>query len=113
VISEPERLAASTMTTPSESPEINRLRRGKSRARFPAERHFGNCGAGGQNVVEELRMLGRIDAILAAGEHRDRSGRETCRVRGRIDAARQPRDDRETGFAELARDPLGEFQSRA
>jgi len=33
VMSEPERLAASTMTMPNESPEINRLRRGKSRAR--------------------------------------------------------------------------------
>ena len=33
VISEPERFAASTMTTPSASPEIKRLRRGKSRAR--------------------------------------------------------------------------------
>ena len=30
VISEPERCAASTMTTPTEAPEINRLRRGKS-----------------------------------------------------------------------------------
>jgi hypothetical protein len=33
VISEPERCAASTTTTPSEEPEIKRLRRGKSRAR--------------------------------------------------------------------------------
>ena len=33
MISEPERFAASTMTTPSDSPEISRLRRGKSRAR--------------------------------------------------------------------------------
>ena len=33
VISEPERFAASTMTTPTERPEISRLRRGKSRAR--------------------------------------------------------------------------------
>ena len=33
VISEPERRAASTTTTPSERPEISRLRRGKSRAR--------------------------------------------------------------------------------
>ena len=33
VISDPERRAASTTTTPSEVPEISRLRRGKSRAR--------------------------------------------------------------------------------
>ena len=33
VMSEPERRAASTMTTPSASPEISRLRRGKSRVR--------------------------------------------------------------------------------
>ena len=33
VISEPERLAASTTTTASDRPEMMRLRRGKSRAR--------------------------------------------------------------------------------
>jgi hypothetical protein len=39
VISDPERMAASTTTTPSAAPEISRLRRGKSRAR-------GTCPSG-------------------------------------------------------------------
>ena len=33
VLSDPERRAASTTTTPTDTPEISRLRRGKSRAR--------------------------------------------------------------------------------
>ncbi len=50
VISEPERRAASTMTTPSASPEISRLRRGKSRARgSQVERHFRDGGAFGDD----------------------------------------------------------------
>jgi hypothetical protein len=58
-------------------------------------------------------MLRRIDAVLPAGEHRNRSGGEACRVRRSVDAARQPGDDSETGFAEFAGNPLGEFQLRA
>ena len=52
-----------------------------------------------------------IDVIVAAGEHRDGAGREARAMRGRIDAAREARSDHETGFAELAREALGEFQS--
>jgi hypothetical protein len=58
-------------------------------------------------------MLGRIEAVVAAREHRDCSGGETCRMCRRIDAARQSGDGGETGFAQFARDPLREFQSRA
>ena len=57
-------------------------------------------------------MLRRINAIVPAGEHGDRAGSETRAMRRGIDAARQAGDDGEAGFAELARDPLGEFQSR-
>ena len=58
-------------------------------------------------------MFRRIDAIMPAGEYGNRSCSETCAMGRRIDAARQARDDSETGFAKLTRDPLGEFQSRA
>jgi hypothetical protein len=56
---------------------MSRLRRGKSRPRgSPAERHFGEHRALGQDRVDDLVVLGRIDAVVAAGEHRDRAGRE-------------------------------------
>jgi hypothetical protein len=58
-------------------------------------------------------MLGRIDAVVPAGEHRDRSGRKRRTVRRRVDAAREARDHGEAGLAELARDPLGEFHAGA
>src|SRR4051812_50064902 len=48
VISEPERRAASTMTTPTDRPEINRLRRGEGPPpRRPPPRAPGVGGAGG------------------------------------------------------------------
>ena len=46
-------------------------------------------------------MLGRIDDVEAAGEHRDRAGAEARLVSGRVDAARKARDDGEPGRAEL------------
>ena len=58
-------------------------------------------------------MLGRIDAVVPAGEHRDRSGRERSAVRRRVDAAREARDHGEAGLAELACDALGEFHAGA
>jgi hypothetical protein len=58
-------------------------------------------------------MLGRIDAVLTARQHRDRAGREACLVRGRVDPARQPRHHDKTRFAELARDHLREFEPGA
>ena len=56
-------------------------------------------------------MFGRIETIVAAGEHGDRPGRQTCSVRRSIDAAGQTGNDGETGFTEFMRIPLGEFQS--
>ena len=114
VISDPERFAASTMTTPSDSPEISRLRRGKSRPRGSQPIGISeSAGAGRQDGVEERRMLGRIDAILAARQHRDGPGGEARGMRRRVDAAGEPGGDDKACFAEFARDPLGEFQSRA
>ena len=55
-------------------------------------------------------MLGRIDAVLAAGEHGDVLVARLAAMCGRINATRQPGDDGEAGFAEFARDHLREFQ---
>ena len=48
---------------------------------------------------------------MAAGQHRDGAGRKTGAMRGGIDAARQPRHRAETGRAEVARQPFGEFDA--
>jgi hypothetical protein len=111
VIKEPERRAASTITTPTERPEISRLRRGKSRARLPGERHFRNTGAVGQNLLQQVAVFGRIDVLMPAGQHRNGSARKTCAVRGGIDPARQARHDAEPGCAQIARERLREFNA--
>ena len=80
-------------------------------ARLPAERHFGDGGAGRQDGVEQVGMFRRIDAVLAAGEHRHGTAFEAGAVGGRVDAARQPGDDGEAGLAEIAREPLGELDA--
>jgi hypothetical protein len=99
------------MTTPSDTPEISRLRRGKSRARLPAERHFSHREPGVQNLVEKARVLRRIDAVLATGENGQRTGRNTGAMRGSVDAARQPGCGGKSRFTELARQPLGDFDA--
>ena len=87
MISEPERLAASTTTTPRERPEISRLRK-VSRPRFPSEWHFSQSQPGAQDVINEIGMFGGINAILAAGENCDGSGCKAGAMRRGIDAAR-------------------------
>jgi hypothetical protein len=82
-------------------------------ARLPAERHFGKRCALRQDGIEQARVLGRIDAVLAAGQHSDRAGCETCLVRGRVDPAREPRHHDKARLAELARDHLREFEACA
>jgi hypothetical protein len=109
VINEPERRAASTTTTPTASPEIRRLRRGKSRARGSQPR---DQGAVGRDGVGEIGMFVRVDMIVPAGEHRDRSGREAPAVGGRVNAAREAGRDREACRAEIARQPFGEADAR-
>jgi hypothetical protein len=61
-----------------------RLRRGKSRA----------CG-------EQAGVLGRIDMIDPAGQHRDRAGGDAALMRRGIDAARQARDHHIAGMAKI------------
>ena len=78
VISEPERCAASTTTTPSAAPEIRRLRRGKSRARGTWPSGISEIAAPRvEDRGQQIFMLGRIDPVVAAGEHR-----HACRHRG-------------------------------
>ena len=43
-----------------------------ARPRLPADRHFGDERACRQDRFGEPDMLGRIDAVVAAGQHRDR-----------------------------------------
>ena len=113
VISEPERCAASTMTTPSDRPEMIRLRRGKSRARGSQPSGISEIAAPSARIASSRPMCSRrIDAVVAAGQHRDGAGREARAMRGGVDAAREARGDDEAGFAEVARQPLGEFQPR-
>ena len=92
VISEPERRAASTMTTPTESPEISRLRRGKSRPRGSQPSGISEMAAPVGRICSSSGMLGRIDAIVAAGQHRDGAGRKAARCA----AASMPRARPET-----------------
>ena len=62
---------------------------------------------------EQILMLGRIDPVVAAGQHRDRAACDRGAMRGLIDAARQPRDDDKAGVAEIARQLACEFQAGA
>ena len=41
-------------------------------------------------------MLGRIDPVMAAGQHRDRAACDRIAMRGLVDAARQPGDNDKT-----------------
>ena len=56
-------------------------------------------------------MFGGIDAILAAGERRDRPGTGTGAVSRCVDAARQARHGDELGLAQFARDVACEFRA--
>src|SRR5262249_51933187 len=122
VISEPERLAASTTTMPAHNPEMSRLRRGKKRAR----------GARAHGVSENKTPPARVGAARAtrargerrawaaarAGTRRRGGGRgdgaagEARAMAGGVDAARQAGDDGKPRSAKIARQPLGETQAR-
>ena len=80
-------------------------------ARLPAERRLGDHRAVCKEGGGELGVLGRIDAVLSAGQHRDRAAGEARAVRGAVDAAGEAGGDDEAGFAELARDPLSELDA--
>jgi hypothetical protein len=55
-----------------------------------AERHLGNrCPLGGDDRRQQRFVFGRIDPVMAAGQHRDRTACDAGAVRRLIDAARQ------------------------
>ena len=109
VISEPERSSASTTTTASDRPEMIRLRRGKSRACAPgARRALGDHAAALDDARVEVGVLGRIDVVDPAAQHRHRAGGKRALVRRGVDAARQAGDDHIAGLAELAGQAAGE-----
>ena len=58
-------------------------------------------------------MLGRIDPVMTAGQHRHRAAVDAGAMRRLVDAARQSRGDDESGLTQIARQPPGEFQSGA
>ena len=87
------------------SPEISRLRRGKSRPRGSQPSGISETAAPPcEDRVEQVGVLGRIDVVVAAGQHRDGAGREARAMRGGVDAAREAGHDDEAGVAELARE---------
>ena len=55
-----------------------------------AERHFGNRSpAGFQHRGQQILVLGRIDLVMTAGQHRHGAAIDTGAMRRLIDAARQ------------------------
>ena len=54
-------------------------------------------------------MLGRVDAIMTAREHRYRAVRKAGAMRRLIDAACQPGHDDKAGIGKIARQRLREF----
>ena len=58
-------------------------------ARLPSHGHFRNHRAPFDDLFEQRRMFGRIDAIESPGQHRDRAGRKRRAMGARIDAARE------------------------
>ena len=82
-----------------------------ARARLPAERHFRHRRALSQHRFQQLLVFGRVNALEPAGEHGNRAAGEARAMRSGVDAARQARHDAETVLAQLAREPLGEFDA--
>jgi hypothetical protein len=56
-------------------------------------------------------MLGRIDAVLSAGEDGNRAALKASPMRRCIDAAGKTRRGGKSGFTEFVGEPLGEFQT--
>ena len=78
LISEPERLAASTTTRPSARPATMRLRRGKSCARGSQPNGISETTAPPLRAISsaEIDIFRRVGLVEAAGEHGDRAGRK-------------------------------------
>ena len=107
VISEPEAGAASTTTTPSASPAMIRLRRGKSLARAiaPSGRSL-TTAPSASDPLHQRGVLRRVGDVDAGGDHGDRgaAGGERALVRRRVDAAGEARDHDEAARRQLRRE---------
>ena len=109
VISEPERSAASITTTPSDRPEMSRLRRGKWRAvGWVPRAHSATASPDSAEAVVQPGILRRVDDVEAAGQHRQRAGGEGALMRRGVDAAGEAGDHGEAGLAQLPRHVTGE-----
>ena len=100
VISAPLRSAASTTITPSDRPLMMRFRCGNVPASgCRARRRLADQGPVGGDLVGQLVVLRRIDVHHAAGQHGDgpAAGRQRAAMGGRVDAAGQAADDRQSG----------------
>ena len=81
-------------------------------ARLVAERHLRDRGTlAVEDRCQQIAMLRRIDAVMAAGEHGDGAALDAGAVRGLVDAAGEAGDDDKAGFAKLAGELTGEFQA--
>jgi hypothetical protein len=66
-----------------------------------------------ENGMQQIRMFGRIDPVMTAGEHGNRAALDRGAMRRLIDAAREAGGDHKSGLAEIARQHLRELQSGA
>ena len=76
-----------------------------------AERHFGDRRAMTKEGGKQVRMFGRIDPVVAAGEHSHRAAFDRGAMRGLVDAACQAGSNHKTGVSEIARQHLRKLQS--
>jgi hypothetical protein len=81
-------------------------------ARLPGEWHFRYRGALRQKLFEQCDMFGRIDPVVAAGEHGHSAGAQARAMRGGVDAARESGHNSEARIAQIARNALGKLDPR-
>ena len=112
-MSEPDRRAASTTTMPSEKPEIEAIAARKVvGARLPGEWHFRYRGALRQNLFKQCDMFGRIDPVVAAGEHGHSAGAQARAMCGGVDAASESGHNGKARIAQIPRNALGKLDPR-
>jgi hypothetical protein len=103
VISEPLSGAASTTSTPRDSPEMIRLRRGKVGGDGRrAERKFGNDGAAFGNRQRQFLIAGGVEAVGARADDGDgfATGGQRAAMGGGIDAEGEAADDAQAGASQ-------------
>ena len=81
-------------------------------ARVVIQRHFRHRRARAvDDRVREIRMLGRIDVVVAACQRGDRAGRKAGSMRGLIDATGEAGHDHESRSGEIVRQRLRELHA--